>query len=208
MEEYVATHGSSVWGAASVPFDSRWLRADVLRETHTRDNLAPLVAAGDLRALAGGRDSFVYQKSEGSFYPWRAVTAAIAALRARGPLDRLNAQVGWPEETYLPTFARDFLGAACPLAADNATLGAGVTRGRLLCATATSRVAVRMGGTGVEQTGRRAPPRVVAMEERMASRLAARENRFASKIGGLAHRDCAEDTVGRRARRGGAKFSS
>ena len=84
-----------------------------------------------------------------------------------------------------------------------------MTRGRLLCATATSRVAVRMGGTGVEQTGSRAPPRVVAMEERMASRLAARERRFASKIGGLAHRDCAEDTaVRRKARRGGAKFTS
>ena len=47
---------------------------------------------------------------------------------------------------------------------------------------------------------RRAPPRVVAMEERMASRLAAREKRFASKIGGLAHRDCVEDDAAARRR--------
>ena len=84
-----------------------------------------------------------------------------------------------------------------------------MTRGRLLCATATSRVAVRMGGTGLEPTGRRPPPRVVAMEERMASRLAAREKRFASKIGGLAHRDCVEDDAAARRRvRRGAKFNS
>lgn len=80
-----------------------------------------------------GSDLLVYQKSEGSFYPWRAAVGLLAWLCSRGALGRLNEQLGWAEETYLPTYAAHALNATTTLASPGPHGGRSQAQGPSQC---------------------------------------------------------------------------